>query len=139
MRAQATLTATLVGLVRMSNMAERFCDWATSARMSSSLASASISNITRMAEKPLRISGIHAEDAAHVDVALDRRADRAELDAAMLRHGGDAAGQAAGERGQHDLGRRRGAVMGGEDLRVIGFDREGLLAGVLLRRGRSNR
>ena len=38
-----TSTATLVGLVTMSNTAERFCDWATSALISSLVASASIS------------------------------------------------------------------------------------------------
>ena len=35
-------TATFVGFVMMSNTAERFCDWATTAAMSSSEASASI-------------------------------------------------------------------------------------------------
>ena len=42
-RDQLTVTATLVGFVTMSNTAERFCDWATSASMSSGEASASMS------------------------------------------------------------------------------------------------
>ena len=37
------VTATSVGLVITSNTAERFCDWATRAAISSALASASIS------------------------------------------------------------------------------------------------
>ena len=41
--AQATRTVTLVGLVMMSNTADRFCDWATSASISSASASASMS------------------------------------------------------------------------------------------------
>src|SRR5690606_6313049 len=53
----ATGTVTLVGLVRASNTAERFCDCATSAAMSSSLASASMSKVTRTSLKPLRTSG----------------------------------------------------------------------------------
>ena len=47
-RAQATVTVTLVGLVSASKTAERFCDWATSAAISSASASASISKLTRM-------------------------------------------------------------------------------------------
>ena len=38
----ATTTDTSVGLVMMSNTAERFCDWATSASISSRLAFASM-------------------------------------------------------------------------------------------------
>ena len=41
-RTQPTSTVTLVGLVMMSNTADRFCDWATSASMSLGEASASI-------------------------------------------------------------------------------------------------
>ena len=47
-RAQATVTVTFVGLVSASKTAERFCDWATSAAISSASASASISKLTRM-------------------------------------------------------------------------------------------
>jgi hypothetical protein len=39
---QVTSTVTSVGLVRMSKTAECFCDWATSAFISSAVASASI-------------------------------------------------------------------------------------------------
>jgi hypothetical protein len=45
---QATSTVTFVGLVSASNTAERFCDWATSASMSSVEASASMVNVTLM-------------------------------------------------------------------------------------------
>ena len=41
----------------MSNTAERFCDWATSAAISSAVASASMSKRTVTPLKPLRISG----------------------------------------------------------------------------------
>ena len=42
-RLSCTSTVTLVGLVMMSYTAERFCDWATSALISSGVASASMS------------------------------------------------------------------------------------------------
>src|SRR5690606_6806627 len=51
-----TSTQSSVGLVTMSNTAERFCGWATTARISSSPASASISYFTRIPSKPLRTS-----------------------------------------------------------------------------------
>ena len=51
-----TLTATSVGLVTMSKTAERFCDCAMSARFSSSVAFASMTNVIRIALKPLRTS-----------------------------------------------------------------------------------
>src|SRR6187402_2592231 len=55
-RGHRTSTATLVGFVTMSNTAERFCDCATRAAMSSRDASASISNTTLIPSKPLRTS-----------------------------------------------------------------------------------
>src|SRR5690606_4149872 len=45
---QATSTVTSVGLVRASNTAERFCDWATRASISSREASASMWKVTLM-------------------------------------------------------------------------------------------
>src|SRR5215218_1046127 len=51
-----TSTSTSVGLVMMSYTADRFCDWATRALMSSSEASASIWYFTLMLLKPLRMS-----------------------------------------------------------------------------------
>ena len=45
---QATSTVTLVGFVKASNTAERFCDWATSASISCLVASASMVNVTLM-------------------------------------------------------------------------------------------
>ena len=41
-------------------------------------------------------------------------------------------GQAGCQRGEDDLGRRRAVVLGGEDLRVVGVDGEGLAVRVLL-------
>src|SRR5690606_23931210 len=52
----ATSTATFVGFVTISNTAERFCDWATRAAISSRDASASISKRTLIPSKPLRTS-----------------------------------------------------------------------------------
>src|SRR5690606_35291185 len=54
---QATSTATSVGLVSASNTAERFCDCATRASISSRDASASMLNVTLMSLYPLRTSG----------------------------------------------------------------------------------
>src|SRR4029079_2485975 len=54
--AQRPSTVTLVGLVMMSYTAERFCDWATSALISSGVASASMSYVTLMPLNPLRMS-----------------------------------------------------------------------------------
>src|SRR5690606_34748987 len=51
-----TATCTEVGLVMMSNTAERFWDWATRARISSRPASASTTKVTLTSSKPLRTS-----------------------------------------------------------------------------------
>jgi len=51
-----TATVTLVGLVTTSYTAERFCDCATIASMSSSDASASMSKLTLISSYPLRTS-----------------------------------------------------------------------------------
>ena len=53
---QATSTVTSVGFVSASKTADRFCDWATSASISCSEASASILNVTLMSLKPFRTS-----------------------------------------------------------------------------------
>jgi len=53
--------------------------------MSSLDASASMLNVTLMSLKPLRTSLSATEDPADVVRALDRRGDRAQLDAAVLR------------------------------------------------------
>src|SRR5215813_2010836 len=53
---QATSTVTFVGLVRASNTAERFWDWATSASISCRDASASMVNVTLTSLNPLRTS-----------------------------------------------------------------------------------
>ena len=110
---------TSVGLVMMSNTAERFCDWATSASISSRVASASMAKRTGDRVEAVADVGIGAEDAEHVHVALDRRRDRTELDAAVLGDGGDAGGEAADEADEHVLDRGGAEVLRGEALGVV--------------------
>ena len=98
----------------MSKTAERFWDWATTAAISSLVASASMSKVTRMRAEAVADVGVDAEDAVQVHVALDARLDRVELDAAVLGDGGDAGGEAARQRREHDLDRRRPVVGGGK-------------------------
>ena len=117
-RAQLTLTAMLVGFVRTSYTAERFCDWATSAWRSAGLASASMSYVTVMSLKPLRTPS--AEDAVEVHRGLHGRAHRAELDLTLLRDGGDARREAAAQRDQDELRRGHAVVLGGELEGVVG-------------------
>ena len=66
---------------------------------------------------------VHAEDAAHVHGAFDRRRDPAQLDLAVLGDRGDAGGQAAGQADEHVLDRRRAVVLGGEDLGMVDVER----------------
>ena len=128
---EPTVTESVVGLVIASKTAERFCDWATSAAMSSASASASIWKLTRMLLNPLLHLGVAAEDAEDVHVALDRGLDRLELDAPVLRHGRDARGEAAREAHEHELDGRRPLVLGGEDERMVGLVAEGRLVVVI--------
>ena len=53
---------------------------------------------------------VHAEDAADVHAPVNRGRHTAQLDLAVLRHRGDAGGQAAGQGHEHVLD-RRGAVV----------------------------
>ena len=126
----ATSTVTFVGLVSASNTAERFCDWATSASISCFEASASMVKVTLMSLKPLRTSRVGAEDAADVVRALDRRLDRVQLDAAVLRDRRHAGGQAAGQPDEQVLDRGDAVVRGREHLGMVGL--EGRLPLVLL-------
>jgi hypothetical protein len=71
------------------------------------------------------------EDPADVARALDRRLDRAQLDAAVLRDGGHAGRQAAGQADDEVLDRRDAVVGGREDLGVAGLDRPLILVGLL--------
>ena len=70
---------------------------------------------------------VDAEDAADVHRAFELRLDRPQLDAAILRHRGDAGGQAAREADEHVLDRRDAVILGGEDLRMIGLERVSVL------------
>ena len=134
--AQATSTVTFVGLVRASNTAERFCDWATSASISC------LRGVRVDLERHLDVVeavadvAVGAEDAADVVVALDRRLDRAQLDAAVLRDRRHAGGQAARQADEEVLDRRDAVVLGREDLGVVGVEHRLGLVGLLLRRGR---
>src|SRR5262249_17280597 len=47
-----------------------------------------------------------------------------QLDAAVLRNGRHTRREAAGETDQHQFDRRRAVVLGSEDLRMIGLERE---------------
>ena len=76
---------TFVGFVRASNTAERFCDCATSASMSSFDASASMWKVTLMSLKPLRTS-VSAPRIPRMSCAPSTvEFDRAQLDTAILR------------------------------------------------------
>ena len=130
--AQATRTVTLVGFVMMSNTAERFCDWATRASISSASASASMSKRDLDVVEAVAGVGIGAEDAEDVHRALDGGRDLPQLDAAILGDGGDAGGQAAAERREDDLDRRGATIFGGEDRGMVGVDRERGLVDVVL-------
>src|SRR4051812_19330110 len=67
---------------------------------------------------------VDSQDALDVHRPFELRFDRAQLDAAVLRDGGDAGGQAAREADEDELDRRGAEVLGGEDLRVVGVERE---------------
>ena len=114
----------------MSYTAERFCDWATSAWMSSGEASASMLYVTLMPLKPLRMSLSMPRMPRTSIVAFDRRRDLAQLDVAVLGDGRHAGGQAAGQADEHVLDRRRAVVLGGEELGMV--DVEGVRRAVAL-------
>ena len=130
-------TVTFVGLVTMSYTAERFCDCATSASMSFFDASASI--LKRHLDVVVAVAhvAVDAEDALDVHRAFERR----------LRP------SAAGCRGSARPRRRRRSgssarptstystgvapvILGREDLRMIGVERELGLVLLFLRRAR---
>ena len=75
---------------------------------------------------------VDAEDPADVLRALDRRLDRAQLDAAVLRDRRDARRQAARQADEEVLDRRDAVVLGREDLRVVGVERRLGLVALLL-------
>src|SRR5262252_2851854 len=67
---------------------------------------------------------VDAEDPLDVHAAFQRRRHRVQLDVAILRDGCDARGQATRQPAEHHLDRGGSVVFGGEDLRVIGVERE---------------
>src|SRR5690606_21530914 len=67
---------------------------------------------------------VYAKDALQVHARFERRLDRVQLNAAILRHGGDAGRQAGGKTDEDILHRRRTLVLGGEDFRMIGVINE---------------
>ncbi|MEJ2371199.1 MAG: hypothetical protein P8Y07_10180 [Gemmatimonadales bacterium] len=69
--------------------------------------------------------GVDAEDALNVHRALECRLDGIQLDLAILGDRGDAGRQAGSQAGQHELDGRGPMVLGREDLRVVGVEREG--------------
>src|SRR5262249_31952232 len=73
---------------------------------------------------------VDTEDAVEIHLPFELRLYRAQLYAAVLRHGRHTRGEAAGETDQHQFDRRRAVVLGGKDLGVIGL--EGELGFVLL-------
>src|SRR5580658_1724835 len=75
---------------------------------------------------------VDAQDAVQIHLALELGLDRAQLDAAVLRYGRHARRQAARKTHQHQLDGGRAVVLGGENLRVIGLERELALMPVLV-------
>ena len=75
---------------------------------------------------------VDAEDALDVHRAFELGLHRAQLNAAVLRDGRDASGEAARKTREHELDGRRAAILGREDLGMIRLERE--LGAVLLLR-----
>ena len=124
-----TSTATLVGLVTMSNTAERFCDCATSASMSSRDASASILKRTVTPSKPLRTSPsmprMPARSIAPSSVACTERSWMLRFCATLAMPAVRQPGQAD----QHVLHRRGAVVFRREHRRMVRVETErGLVA-----------
>src|SRR5262245_59614495 len=66
---------------------------------------------------------VDAENAADVYLAFEGRLDRTQLDAAVLRDRCDAGRETARETDEDVLDRRDAAILGREDLRMIGLER----------------
>ena len=92
----------------ISKTADRFCDWATSALMSSGSRRRDVEVDADAVEAVAHVV-VDAEDALEVHVGLEGGLDRAKLDAAALGDRGDAGREAAREAREDDLhrGRRR--------------------------------
>ena len=115
-----TSTATLVGLVTMSNTAERLCDCATSAAISSLRGVRVDVEDDLDAVEAVAHVAVDAEDALQVHAGFERGLDGAQLDLAILRDRSDAGREAGGEADEHVLHRRRAVVFGREDRRMVG-------------------
>src|SRR4029079_7925345 len=75
---------------------------------------------------------VGTEDPADVVRALDRRLDRAQLDAAVLRDGRDSPRQAARQADEEVFDRRDAVVLRREDLGVVRFERPLVVVALLL-------
>ena len=107
----------------MSYTAERFCDCATSALMSSGdRVGVDLVGHPDVTEAVTDVA-VRAQDASHVHPALDRGRHAAQLDLSVLRNGGDTGRQAAGEGYEHVFDRRGTVVLGRENLGVVGVER----------------
>ena len=134
--AQTTSTVTSVGFVRASKTAERFWDWATKRLdVLRRGVRVDVEGHLDVVEAVADVA-VGTQDPADVVVALDGRLDRPQLDAAVLRHGRDAAGQAAGQADEEVLDRRDGVVRRREDLGVVGVEAPSRPCGSAPRRGR---
>src|SRR6516162_3367555 len=67
---------------------------------------------------------VDAKNPLDVHPTLECRRDRVELDVAILGDGGHARGEAAREPAENHLDGRGTVVLGGEDLGVVGLERE---------------
>src|SRR6185503_606382 len=67
---------------------------------------------------------VDAENPLDVHGPLDLRLDRPQLDAPILSDRGDPGRQAARETDEDVFDRRRAAILGCEDLRMVGVERE---------------
>src|SRR6185369_16196884 len=67
---------------------------------------------------------IHPENALNVHCSLEIGLDRPQLDSSILRDSGDTGRQATRQSDEDELDRRHTMILGCEDLRMIGVERE---------------
>ena len=82
--------------------------------------------------EPIAYGVVQSEDAAQVDVALDRGRDLGERDTAGRSDVGQATGQAGGQSVQEVFHRRRPGIAASQNRRVIGVEGEVCCTGVAL-------
>ena len=117
-------TTTFVGLVMMSNTAERFCDWATSASISSAVGVGVDVEAHVDAAEAVADVRIGAEDAQDVHVPSTVAVTERSWMPRCWATAATPAVRQLPERRQDDLDRGGAAVLGGEALRVVGVERE---------------